>query len=113
MAHVELTLAGHLDVAQLDQRLALLEPRLPPEGASLLVDATQMTGYDVLARDRFIAWNREHKQQLFAVAIVTGSLRWHMVIRAMALASSQKLCPFMERGAAEQWCAAQRSATRS
>ena len=86
---------------------------MPSESVPLLVDATRMTGYDVDARERFIVWNRQHKSQFFAVAIVTGHLRWHMVIRAMALASSQKLCPFTDRATALNWCAAQRDAARA
>jgi hypothetical protein len=105
---LELGLSGHLDLAQLDQKLAELASRLPPEGAPLLVDATQMTGYDVDARDRFVAWNREHKSHIVGVAIVTRNLRWHMVIRAMALASGQHLCPFDALEPALEWCAASR-----
>ena len=97
------TLRGHLTTAALQGELARVDSLLGGTSSGLLVDASQMTGYDDAARALFVAWNTERRQQIPRVAIVTERTLWRVVIAAMSLASKQEMSVFADRGAAEAW----------
>ena len=69
----------------------------------ILVDCSTMTSYDPEARSRFVRWGRESVQRLERVGIVTDKTLWHMIIRAMALASGVQMRPFVDPADAEAW----------
>lgn len=99
-----LKLGGFLTRAQLDAELAPVAGQLAAMGsASLIVDAREMTDYDAGARERFVAWNSDHRRRIRRVAIVTDKTLWHMVITAMALASRQTMRAFSSLEAARAW----------
>jgi hypothetical protein len=77
--------------------------RSTPLDFRLLIDASQMTGYTSEARNAFVEWHRSHKARCARVAIVTDRKLWHMVIRAMGVASGQPMHPFTDRASAESW----------
>jgi hypothetical protein len=94
-------LAGHLTAESVDATLGSVD--VPDCDCALLIDCMHMTGYDNEARERFVVWNREHKERLRRVAVVTDKPLWRMVISAMSLASGQQMRGFASRGEAEQW----------
>lgn len=104
----EIRLSGHLTADALDAELARIAPALAgaqPASVTLLVDAGEMTGYHVAARERFVAWNRMHRDRVRRVAIVTTRTLWRAVISAMALASSQQIRAFADAAEARDWLA--------
>jgi hypothetical protein len=105
MKYVLVELVDHLKVEQVQEKLGAVQPDIDERSGAiaLIVDATQMTGYDTEARKAFVAWNSEYKPKITSVAIVTNKPLWHMVIRAMSLASSQLMRPFHTREEAERW----------
>jgi hypothetical protein len=98
---VTVELVGHLTSAQLNTTLGSV--KLSDDTDALLVDCLTMTGYDNEARETFVAWNREHKERLQHVAVVTERPLWRMVISAMSLASGQQLRGFATRDEAVAW----------
>ena len=96
-------LEGHLTRAVLDEQLSAISLQLGPKDNRLLVDARSMTDYDIDARAYFVEWNRRHRSLVSRVAVVTRNRLWHMVIRAMALASDQHLKPFFDPATATGW----------
>ncbi len=95
-------LEGHLTRDQLKDALARVTPALgSDEPLRLLVDCSEMVGYDLDARHAFVEWLREHTPG--RVAILTDRALWRMVISSMSLASSVPLRPFADRTAAEGW----------
>ncbi len=78
----------------------------PGQDRLLLVDCLGMVDYTPEARQLFIDWNRAHKRDIGAVAVVTQKTLWHLVVSAMALASGQRMKPFYDLDAALWWLAA-------
>lgn len=76
---------------------------LPSAPVFLLVNALTMSGYEPEARSLFAQWNREHVLVVWHVAVVTRSRLWHVVVRAMGLASSPEMRPFGEVDGARAW----------
>lgn len=72
-----------------------------PTGPRVLVDCREMTDYDLDARHAFVDWLKTRKPS--KVAIVTDRELWHLVIRAMSLASNVSLVPFATEGDALAW----------
>lgn len=96
-----LRLVAHLSRESLDGALdALGEVGV---GEDLIVDASEMTGYDGLARQRFVEWNAANRKAIRRLAIVTSNPLWGMVIRAMSLASGREMRPFATRAEAAAW----------
>ncbi len=91
-------LTGHLTEEQLDRSLPSITGT-----CALVVDAREMTGYDVEARRRFVEWNRQHRQHIRRVAVVTTRILWRAVISAMSLASRQTMEAFQSLETAERW----------
>jgi hypothetical protein len=96
MAVDRITLTGHLTEASLAAALAPVTLRLESAAApvSLIVDALEMTGYDLACRHVFTAWNKSQKGRIARVAIVTEKTMWRAVIAAMSLASGQTMKAF-------------------
>lgn len=104
---LEMTLSGHLTEKDLEAALAPLTSRLRGTMTSyrLRLDCRRMIGYEAPARALFVEWNRTYRRRIDRVAIVTSNTLWHMVIRAMSLASNQEMRPFDEPAAAAEWLA--------
>lgn len=113
---LRLVLTGHLTENSLEGALLKLASEMaavpPPAGTGaapqpakhrVLVDCLAMTSYDSEARSRFIRWGRESVQRLDRVAILTTNTLWHMIIRAMALASGVQMRPFAQSADAQTW----------
>ena len=95
-------LHGHLSVPQLETKLGgLTESEL--EGSCVLVDCLSMTGYDRDARAWFTEWNRQRRELMSGVAVVTDRPAWRMVISAMSLASRQHIRAFDSSRSAARW----------
>ncbi len=111
MGVVRVELSGHLTEQGLRQRLvgAGAELESLPEPRVLLVNCAAMTGYDAEARRLFMDWNAARKRRIAAVAVVTDKPLWHVVVSAMALASSQVMRAFDTEVDAEAWARAQTS----
>ena len=62
-----------------------------------------MVDYSHDARQLFIDWNRAHRKDLEAVAVVSDQTRWQLVVPTMALASGQRMRAFSRRSAALSW----------
>jgi hypothetical protein len=103
-AVVVVNLEGHLTEETLSRALRVAEDDVERLGrASLVIDATQMTGYATAAREYFVAWHRRYRDRLGRVAVVTNKPLWHMVIRAMSFAASVSMQPFSARLEALEW----------
>jgi hypothetical protein len=103
-AVVVVNLEGHLTEETLSRALRVAEDDLERLGrASVVVDATQMTGYATAAREYFVAWHRRCRERVLRVAIVTNKPLWHMVIHAMSFATSVSMQPFSAQVAALEW----------
>jgi hypothetical protein len=76
-----------------------------PARIALLINALQMTGYDLSCRHVFTEWNRVHKTRISRVAIVTEKVMWRAVIAGMALASGQTMKAFSSLDEATRWTA--------
>ncbi len=100
-----IVLRRHLDLRQLDGALSQAQEILDRASAraDVIVDVTEMTGYDADARDRFVSWHRDSKDRIRGVAIVGAKPLWRMVILAMSLASSVPMRPFPGLDAARAW----------
>lgn len=97
------SLRGHLTEEALGSSLARIEPALLAERTGLVIDASQMTGYDDAARSLFVAWNARYRSRIARVAIVTDKVLWRVVISAMGLASRQEMKPFTSLSEAQRW----------
>jgi hypothetical protein len=107
-------LVGHLTRAMLDEKFAPVERQLARDKSArygLLVDIVGMTGYDNDARSQYIAWHNQHRDQL-AVAVVTASTMWRMVISAVALAAHGQMRAFDSADAARSWLEGLREGAR-
>ena len=102
---LELRLVGHLTLEQLDARLAPLSLRFETVSGRVpvVVDCSQMTGYDTAARRRFVEWNSQHKATVSRLGIVIRNPLWKMVISAMSLASGQVMRSFSSLAEARAW----------
>lgn len=102
---LELRLIGHLTLEQLDARLAPLSLRFAKVSGRVpvVVDCSQMTGYDTAARRRFVDWNRQHKTTVSRLGIVIRNPLWKMVISAMSLASGEVMRSFASITEARAW----------
>lgn len=104
MVPIRIEFRDQLSAAAVDAALSAAErgtngsDRFP-----MLVDCSAMTGYDSEARASFVAWNTKNRARIAGVAIVTGNVLWHMVIRAMALASGTEMRAFDRAEDAERW----------
>jgi hypothetical protein len=94
----QVSLSGHLTE---DELTSALRP-CPELAEHVVIDCTQMSGYDLAARHAFVAWNRRHPS-IARVAIVTTNRVWHMVVGAMALASQKKMRCFDTLRDAQGW----------
>src|SRR5262245_35474486 len=63
-AIVEVKLTGHLTEQALGDVLSRTKP---PQGAGMIFDCLEMTGYDLAARHAFVAWHREQSARVVAV----------------------------------------------
>ena len=102
LTYAELQLEGHLTCATLEHKLRQLSLRVAVPKA-MLIDASRMTDYDMDSRTYFVSWMRERYKDIQGVAIVTDNTIWHMVIRAMSLASSVRMQAFRDRKQALLW----------
>lgn len=102
---IQITLKGHLANSQLRQALDTAEAKLKRSGAprGLVVDCSQMTGYNMAARTTFVEWNKKWRGTISRVAIVTDKRLWHMVISVMAKASGQQMKAFVNLAQAQAW----------
>ncbi len=104
MPEIVVRLVGHLTRPGLDEIFAAA---ITTSGSfDLIVDCLDMTSYDIEARDAFIAWNRSNRKRVGRVAIITRRTTWHMVIRAIALASGRSMRSFATHDEARAWLAA-------
>jgi hypothetical protein len=102
---LETSLRGHLTRAELERSLATLVPALEQaqDKQLVLIDCSEMAGYDLDARHAFVEWNGKWRTKIERVAIVTANRVYHVVISAMSLASGQAMRGFAEREAALAW----------
>jgi len=99
---LEVIFNGKLTLESLNRAFATIEGDIPqePQQFDLIVNCLPMESYEIAAREGFVAWNRQHRHQIRAVAILTSKALWNMVIRAMALATGMTMRPFSEHSAA-------------
>lgn len=102
METIVIELEGHLTRGQMSRTLALPEQQMR-DGCVLVVNALGMSGYDAAAREAFVAWNREHRDQVVGVAVITSKPMWRLVVSAMGLASSQSMKAFENADEALRW----------
>jgi hypothetical protein len=96
----ELDFSGHLTVAKLESEL----DRIDGHGEiGLLVDCSNMTGYDADARRGFMEWHRSAAAQVQRSAVVTDRRMWQMIVAAMAGASRIPLKAFSTHAEAREW----------
>ncbi len=101
-APVQVTLGGHLTREALERALAgVLGP--DRQGATVVVDCRAMTSYELDARSAFVEWSAAHRSAIRGVAVLTDKPFWHLVIRAMSLASGQRIRPFATLHDATEW----------
>ncbi|MEE9382309.1 MAG: STAS/SEC14 domain-containing protein [Nannocystaceae bacterium] len=101
---LRVTYTGYLDIQTLQVALGKAQMDLRPGMAvTMVVDASEMRGYDRDARAFFIAWNRKHRASVRAVGVVTTNPLWRMIIHAMSLASTQRMKPFNSLEEALDW----------
>jgi hypothetical protein len=101
---VRLTLTGHLTVETLSEWLGPVEAGLPEDGqAPLVVDATEMTGYDAEARNLFVRRMIALRPRLGRIAIITGNPLWHMVIATMRLTTGTEMRAFETVSEGRAW----------
>lgn len=98
---VRLRLAG--DVTEFSLARTLGGVIRPGQDQLLLVDCSDMRDYTPEARELFIDWNRAHKKDILAVAVVSRRNLWQLVVSTMALASAQRMRSFESVEAAESW----------
>src|SRR3954449_2931193 len=98
-------LVGHLTETSLAAALVPVTGRLAeePMRIALLINALQVTGYDLSCRHVFTEWNKLHKARISRVAIVTEKLMWRAVIAGRALASGQTMKAFPSLDEAARW----------
>lgn len=96
-------LRGDLTVAALDDALVPIEAELRRGARGLLVDVRQVTNLRRDVRERFLRWSRAHRDRVSAMAIVTESRAWRVLIKGMALLGTQKLRAFEEPIRATAW----------
>lgn len=98
-------LEGHLTRVQLEATLAELGETLSQREhkTPVLLDCSNMGGYDLDARHAFVEWNQRWRSQVSRVAIVTSNRLYHVVISTMSLASGQAMKGFAEREDAIAW----------
>jgi hypothetical protein len=108
--HIVMNLSGHLTVAALNDAIRRASDSISHASGAvdLVVDAREMTDYDLAARVRFVEWNAEYRGRIRRVAILTSNLAWRMVITAMALASKQQMKAFVTMAEALQWFGSKR-----
>ncbi len=100
---MEVLLQGHLTEPTLALTLGAAATQLDVGTCAMMIDCLAMEGYDPDARRAFVEWHKRHKAHVSAVAIVTDKASWRLVISTMALASGQRMKPFTDRAAAENW----------
>ncbi len=105
LPRVDVTLTGHLTREVLAQALDGATGRLGDgfHQVALIVDCRSMTGYDADARALFVSWNARFRSRIDRVAVITEKVLWHMVVAAMAIASSQRMKAFDRVEKAEAW----------
>ena len=95
---------GHLAHAQVMTRLA---EATGGGSGGLLVDCSALESYDPGARDAFVEWNRDHKGEFAAVAVVTERDTWRMLVSTMSVTSGQRMRAFSEPDEAQTWLSEQ------
>lgn len=97
-------LDGHLTRAQLDETLGTLGEQIASVGlATVILDCSEMGGYDLDARHAFVDWNKRWRDQVVRVAIVTDNRLYHVVVATMSLAAGQAMKAFSSHSEAETW----------
>ena len=97
-------LIGHLTRVQLQGVLEQMSMGLSTEEQRpVLLDCSCMDGYDLDARHAFVEWNKQWREHISRVGIVTDNRVYHLVISAMSLASGQSMKGFGELSEAEAW----------
>lgn len=106
-----MSLRGHLTAEHLREQLAPVSAQLLSASAprSLLVDCTEMSGYDLDARHAFVELMTRHRARLTAIAIVTSKPIWQMVVSTMAMASRTEMKAFDDAEQALAWLSAPRA----
>ena len=95
---------GHLTRAQLESALGEIGDKLAGLGfAPVVLDCSRMDGYDLDARHAFVDWNKQWRDQISRVAIVTSNRLYHVVIATMSLASGQAMKGFATHDEAASW----------
>ncbi len=104
MQLLRVTFSGHLTAHEVTVALRDIERKAEGDAAMLLVvDCSEMSGYDAEARARFVDWHRATRDRIGAVGVVTENLLWPMVVRAMSMASGVEMRAFDRVDAAEDW----------
>jgi len=107
-AIINAKLIGHLtpDVLQQElDRLALaLEDR--DDRPAVLLDCSAMTGYELAAREAFVAWNAAHRDRIRGLAILVEKPLWFALIATMSMVSRQRMKAFRTREDATNWMGA-------
>lgn len=100
---LEVIFDGKLTPDSLESAFATIDDDIPqePQKFDLIVNCLPMDSYEIAARENFVAWNRAHRHQIRAVGILTTKVLWHMVIRAMGLASGMTMRPLSDHTAAK------------
>ena len=97
-------LIGHLTRVQLQGVLEQMSMGLSTDQRRpVLLDCSCMDGYDLDARHAFVEWNKQWREHISRVGIVTDNRVYHLVISAMSLASGQSMKGFAELSEAEAW----------
>ncbi len=105
MEPLQITLSGHLTKERLEQAFGEIEGDLEASSVdrTLIVDCSNMSGYDMDARSTFVEWNKKWRRRIDRVAIITDNTLFHMVIRIMAKVTSQQMKYFTSLDSAVEW----------
>jgi hypothetical protein len=110
---VQLRMMAHPTLSDLQQATMRVDGDLSKTSTpvGLLVDCSQMNGYDADARTFFVQWSRTARARLRRMAVVTDRPLWHMVVAGMAFASGQAMRAFGTRASALSWLDAHKTAS--
>ena len=102
---IQAALVGTLDTSQLQDELDRVARALAnaADRPGVLLDCTEMTGYDLAARELFVQWNAAHRESIAGLAVVLHRPMWFAVVATMALLARQQMRAFRTSPAANEW----------
>ena len=100
---IVLLLRGDVTLRVLDDALVPIDAELRRGPRGVLLDVRNVTRLHGPARERLSSWSRAQRSRISALAVVTTSTPWRVVIKAMSLMGTGKLRAFDEPIRATAW----------